>query len=134
MIKLKHLLKEIITRSDLNNIESYLDKLFAAIGVDIEFSSHFIDRVNDVRNRKQINVDELEDLFIKTYEEYGLEIPELGSNAEAVLVDMESDINVPFVLKYNSTTKKMELISKTVMRKVNFQTSNKKLKVYESSI
>lgn len=129
MIKLKHLLKEIITRSDLNNIESYLDKLFAAIGVDIEFSSHFIDRVNDVRNRKQINVDELEDLFIKTYEEYGLEIPELGSNAEAVLVDMESDINVPFVLKYNSTTKKMELISKTVMRKVNFQTSNKKLKV-----
>lgn len=129
MIKLKHLLKEIVTRSDLNNIESYLDKLFAAIGVDIEFSSHFIDRVNDVRNRKQINVDELEDLFIKTYEEYGLEIPELGSNAEAVLVDMESDINVPFVLKYNSTTKKMELISKTVMRKVNFQTSNKKLKV-----
>lgn len=129
MIKLKHLLKEIITRSDLNNIESYLDKLFAAIGVDIEFSSHFIDRVNDVRNRKQINVDELEDLFVKTYEEYGLEIPELGSNAEAVLVDMESDINVPFVLKYNSTTKKMELISKTVMRKVNFQTSNKKLKV-----
>ena len=129
MIRLKHLLKEIVTRSDLNNIESYLDKLFAAIGVDIEFSSHFIDRVNDVRNRKQINVDELEDLFIKTYEEYGLEIPELGSNAEAVLVDMESDINVPFVLKYNSTTKKMELISKTVMRKVNFQTSNKKLKV-----
>lgn len=129
MIKLKPLLKERVTQADIYNVEAYLDKLFAAINVDVEFSAHFIARVNDVRNRKQIEVDELEDIFIKTYEEYGLEIPNLGANAEAVLVDMESDINVPFVLKYNSTTKKMELISKTIMRKVNFQTSNKKLKV-----
>lgn len=129
MIKLKHLLNEIVTQSDLNNVESYLDKLFAAVGIDIEFSSHFVSRVNDVRNRKQISVDELEDLFIKTYEEYGSDIPNLGSDAEAVIVDMESDINVPFVLKYNSTTKKIELISKTIMRKANFYTSNKKLKV-----
>jgi hypothetical protein len=129
MIKLKRLLNEIVTQSDLDNIESYLDKLFAAVGIDIEFSSHFVSRVNDVRNRKQISVDELEDLFIKTYEEYGSDIPNLGSDAEAVIVDMESDINVPFVLKYNSTTKKIELISKTIMRKANFYTSNKKLKV-----
>ena len=129
MIKLKPLLKERVTQADIYNVEAYLDKLFAAINVDVEFSAHFIARVNDVRNRKQIEVDELEDIFIKTYEEYGLEIPNLGANAEAVLVDMESDINVPFVLKYNSTTKNMELISKTIMRKVNFQTSNKKLKV-----
>lgn len=129
MIKLKHLLNEIVTQSDLNNVESYLDKLFAAVGIDIEFSSHFVARVNDIRNRKQISVDELEDLFIKTYEEYGSDIPNLGSDAEAVIVDMESDINVPFVLKYNSTTKKIELISKTIMRKANFYTSNKKLEV-----
>ena len=65
MIKLKHLLNEIVTQSDLNNVESYLDRLFAAVGIDIEFSSHFVARVNDIRNRKQISVDELEDLFIK---------------------------------------------------------------------
>lgn len=129
MIKLKPLLKERVTQSELYGVEAYLDKLFASINVDVEFSAHFIARVNDVRNRKQIDVDELEDIFTKTYEEYGLEIPELGANAEAVLVDMESDINVPFVLKYNPTTKKMELISKTIMRKANFQTPNKKLKV-----
>jgi hypothetical protein len=129
VIKLKSLLSEIVTQSDLDGVEAYLDKLFAAVGLDIEFTSHFVERINDIRNRKQISVDELEDLFIKTYEDYGAEIPKLGSKAEAVIVDMESDINVPFVLQYNSKSKKMELISKTVMRKPNFQTTNKKLKV-----
>ena len=129
MIKLKDVLNEIISQSELDSIESYLDKLFAAIGIDVEFTRHFLDRVNDARNRKQIEPEELEDLFAKTYEDYGQEIAKLGSNAEAVIVDMESNINVPFVLKYNPSTKKLELISKTVMRKQNFQTSNKKLTV-----
>jgi Asp-tRNA(Asn)/Glu-tRNA(Gln) amidotransferase C subunit len=129
MIKLKDVLNEIISQSELDSIESYLDKLFAAIGIDVEFTRHFLDRVNDVRNRKQIEPEELEDLFAKTYEDYGQEITKLGSNAEAVIVDMESNINVPFVLEYNPSTKKLELISKTVMRKQNFQTSNKKLTV-----
>ena len=129
MIKLKNILTEIISQSELDSIESYLDKLFAAIGIDVEFTRHFLDRVNDARNRKQIEPEELEDLFAKTYEDYGQEITKLGSNAEAVIVDMESNINVPFVLKYNPSTKKLELISKTVMRKQNFQTSNKKLTV-----
>jgi hypothetical protein len=129
VIKLKKLLSEIVTQSDLDGVEAYLDRLFAATGLDIEFTSHFVDRINDARNRKQITVDELEDLFVKTYEDYGTEIPKLGSRAEAVIVDMQSDINVPFVLQYNSSTKKLELISKTIMRKQNFQTSSKKLKV-----
>ena len=129
MIKLKDILNEIISQSELDSIESYLDKLFAAIGIDVEFTRHFLDRVNDARNRKQIEPEELEDLFSKTYDDHGQEIQKLGANAEAVLVDMETNINVPFVLKYDPSTKKLQLISKTVMRKQNFQTSNKKLTV-----
>lgn len=129
MIKLKDILSEIISQGELDSIESYLDKLFAAIGIDVEFTRHFLDRVNDARNRKQIEPVELEDLFAKTYEDYGQEITKLGPDAEAVIVDMDSNINVPFVLKYNPSTKKLELISKTVMRKQNFQTNNKKLTV-----
>ena len=129
MIKLKDILSEIISQGELDSIESYLDKLFAAIGIDVEFTRHFLDRVNDARNRKQIEPVELEDMFAKTYEDYGQEITKLGPDAEAVIVDMDSNINVPFVLKYNPSTKKLELISKTVMRKQNFQTNNKKLTV-----
>lgn len=129
MIKLKDILIEIISQAELNGIERYLDKLFAAAGIDIEFTRHFLDRVNDVRNRKQIEPEELEDMFAKAYEDHGEAIPKLGANAEAVLVDMESDINIPFVLKYDPRSKKLQLISKTVMRKPNFRTSNKRLTV-----
>ena len=129
MIKLKPLLFEIISQTELDSIESYLDKIFAAVGIDIEFTRHFLDRANDARNRKQIEPGELEDIFAKAYEDYGEAIPKLGADAEAVLIDMESDINVPFVLKYDPRSTKLRLISKTVMRKPNFQTSNKKLRV-----
>ena len=43
-----------ITRSDLNQIEKYADRLFAAVGIDVEFTRHFMDRVNDTRNKAQI--------------------------------------------------------------------------------
>ena len=68
-------------------------------------------------------------MFAKAYEDRGEEIKNLGANAEAVITDMQSDINVPFVLRYNSSSKKLELISKTVMRKLNFKTTDKKLTV-----
>jgi len=129
MIKLKDILLEFITQSELDGVELYLDRLFVSVGIDIEFTKHFLDRVNDVRNKRQIEPEEIEDLFAKVYDEYGEEISKLGSNAEAVLTDMESDVNVPFVLKYNPSSKKLELISKTVMRKQRFQTSNKQYHV-----
>ena len=43
-----------ITKSNLNQIEKYADKLFAAVGIDVEFTRHFMDRVNDARNKDQI--------------------------------------------------------------------------------
>ena len=40
---------------------------------------------------------------------------------EAVLNDMQTDINMPFALKWDG--KELDLIAKTVMRKPNFATS-----------
>jgi|TARA_R110000744_G_scaffold93547_1_gene180723 hypothetical protein len=128
VIKLQQIL-ESVNQSELDEVEAYLDRVFAAIGIDIEFTKHFMDRVNDIRNRKSIEPEEIEDLFTKAYEDHGQQIKSLGASAEAVITDMESNINVPFVLRFNSRTKKLDLISKTVMRKFNFKTSSKKLKV-----
>ena len=129
MIKLRSLLPEYVSQADLDGIESYADRLFAAVGIDVEFTRHFLDRVNDRRNRTPIEPEELEDLFRKTYEEYGTDIPALGDAAEAVITDMESDINVPFVLRYDNKRREIDLISKTVMRKPNFRTPNQRLTV-----
>ena len=42
-----YLTEKFITKSDLDAIEKYADKIFAKVGIDIEFTRHFLDRVND---------------------------------------------------------------------------------------
>ena len=116
-----------ITRSDLAQIEKYADKLFAKVGIDVEFTRHFLDRVNDERNKKQITVQELIRLFKQTYAKYGKKISQLGDDAEAVIKDMKTDINMPFVLNWNRREQEFELVAKTIMRKRNFRTPNPEL-------
>ena len=118
-----------ITQADLKTIEVYADKLFKAVGIDVNFTRHFLDRVNDARNVKQITPDELTDLFKKSYEKYGKKISKLGPDAEAVLNDMRTNINMPFVLNWDRNSQELDLVAKTVMRKKNFMTQNQKLSV-----
>jgi len=114
--------KQKITQSDLDQIEKYADRLFASLDIDVEFTQHFMDRVNDARNLKQITVAELIRLFKQSYRRYGKKIAKMPDDANAVINDMKTDINLPFALKYNKDGK-IELVAKTVMRKKNFTTS-----------
>ena len=116
----KRSVNEDITKSDLDQIEKYADKLFAAVGIDVEFTRHFLDRANDERNKKPISTAELIGLFKKTYKKHGKKIPALGPDAEAVIKDMRTDINVPFVLNIDRDGM-LDLVAKTVMRKQNFK-------------
>ena len=111
-----------ITQSDLDQVEKYADRLFAALGIDVEFTRHFMDRVNDARNIKQITVAELIRLFKQAHRRYGKKIAKMTDQANAVINDMKTDINMPFVIDVDRKGD-MELIAKTVMRKKNFTTS-----------
>ena len=114
-----------ITKSDLDQLERYADKLFAAVGIDVEFTRHFLDRVNDERNKKQITTAELTRLFKQSFKKYGKKIAQLGPDAEAVINDMKTDVNMPFAL--NLKGGELELVAKTIMRKKDFKTRNPKL-------
>jgi len=129
MVNFKEFIKEEVTKKDLDGVERFADKLFAAVGIDVNFTRHFLDRVNDERNKKPINTAELTRLFKQTYKKHGKKIPKLGDDAQAVIHDMETDINMPFVLKYDNRTQEFDLVAKTIMRKKNFMTSNRKLEV-----
>ena len=120
-----------ITQQMLNDIEKYADRLFAKLGIDVEFTRHFLDRVNDERNKKQITQAELIRLFKQTHKQYGRKIAQLGPDAQAVINDMMTDINMPFVLNWDDRNQELDLVAKTVMRKKNFATSNTKLQVSE---
>lgn len=116
-----------ITQSQLNTLEKALDKLFASLGIDIEFTRHFLDRVNDTRNKQPIALMELADVFGKTYQKYGKRIHDMNEAAEAVLTDLKTMINIPFVVRHNRRTGMLEMISKTVMRKKGFLSHDPKL-------
>ena len=122
-------LTEEVSQADLKELEKYLDQLFSALDIDVAFTRHFLDRVNDSRNGKPITVDELQLMFKKAIQKYGKKIPALGPDAEAVLNDMKSQINLPFVLKWDRDNQELDLVAKTVMRKKNFMTTSQKLTV-----
>jgi hypothetical protein len=117
-----------ITQSQLDSIERFADKLWAKVGLDIEFTRHFLDRLNDSRNKKDITPAEIQRLFKQSYRKYGKKIAALGQGAQAVINDMETDINMPFVLQLDNN-KELDLVAKTVMRKKDFKTTNKKFTV-----
>lgn len=123
------ILDEEVTQSQLNDIEKYADRLFKAVNVDVNFTRHFVDRVNDKRNEKPISTSELTRLFKQTYKKHGKKIPKMGDDAQAVIHDMQTDINMPFVLAYDDRNKELDLVAKTIMRKKDFKTPNQKLAI-----
>jgi hypothetical protein len=110
-------LVENISKQDLDQVELFADQLWAKLGIDIEFTRHFLDRVNHERNGTPITTDELISLFQKEFKTNGIQISNMR-RSEAVLKDLLTNINIPFVLKKNGDQK--QLVSKTVMRKRNF--------------
>ena len=56
-----------VTQNQLDTLEGVLDKVFSKVGIDVEFTRHFIDRVNDTRNIKPISIKELAMLFKKEF-------------------------------------------------------------------
>ena len=129
MIKLKNLLVEYISSGQLNQVEKYLDRVWAKVGIDVEFTRHFLDRVNDARNGKPISTAEVIKIFRLVYKKYGKHIASLPDGVNLLFKDMQTDINVPVVLRYDNKNKEIDMISKTVMRKKNFKSSTKKYAV-----
>lgn len=117
-----------VSKKELDSLESLLDNMFAKIGIDIEFTRHFLDRVNDKRNGEQITLTELQSLFAKTFQKYSNVLSKADVDWQAVLKDLATDINSPVVLNYDKK-KGLQLVTKTIMRKKNFKSPNQFLKV-----
>jgi len=113
-----------VTQSQLDALENELDNLFTNAGIDIEFTRHFIDRVNDERNGREITIEELRTIFKDVYAIYKNRLKKYGDGFEAVFKNPPTSINIPFVLQWDNSNKELDLVNKTIMRKKNFMTSN----------
>jgi hypothetical protein len=121
-----------VSAVDIKNLEKFADRIFADVGIDVEFTKHFLDRVNDERNDKPIVPAELTRLFKQERKRYGKPIAQMGPDSEAVMRDLQTNINVPFALVLDKSNDELDLIAKTIMRKDNFTTPNRVFAVEDS--
>lgn len=124
---------EKIKQSDLRELEKYLDQVWGMLDIDVSFTRHFLDRVNDPRNGKQITFAELRKLFVDTFKKHGTMFSRMGKKddeVEGVITDVSTKINSPFVLKWDSRNREFDLVAKTVMRKSNFRPNNSREKQF----
>ena len=119
---------EAVSQKQLNDLEKFADRLLAKFDVDIEFTRHFADRMNDPRNKPAIKVQELQQLFKRIARNKAKNIRQ-NPDSQAVIKDMQNDLNLPVVINYDKEKDEFEVINKTIMRKKNFGTSNKVFKI-----
>ena len=115
---------EAVSQKQLNDLEKFADRLLAKFDVDIEFTRHFADRMNDKRNDPPITVAELQRVFKKIAKRKAKNIRQ-NPDSEAVIKDLQTDLNLPIVINYDRNKDEFEVINKTIMRKKDFKTSSK---------
>ena len=119
-----------ISQSEINNLERFADRILNKYGVDIEFTRHFVDRLNDARNNPDIKIAELQKFFKKIQRNKARNIVKQKDQTDAVLKDMETNLNLP--IKIIKKGNEFEVINKTIMRKRNFHVGSSKTIRYEN--
>jgi len=121
---------EEVSQKQINDLEKFADRILAKFKIDVEFTKHFVDRMNDKRNTPEIKVAELQKLFKKIQKNKGKDVKD-NEGIEAVLKDLSSDLNLPVVIKTKGD--EIELVNKTIMRKKDFKTPSKVIKYEQFS-
>lgn len=115
----------VYTHQQLADLEKFADKLLAKWDIDIEFTKHFGDRMGDSRNTPCIKLAELQQLMKKIDKDKGKKIKS-HAEGEAVLVDLQKELNLPFVIDIDDKGE-FTLTLKTIMRKKDFKTPDEKI-------
>lgn len=113
--------------ADLQKAELAIDIMFRDIGLDVQFSQHFKNRVLDDGSEARdtdVTAREIYKAFNALKIKYGERLMAASNNRKefvAILKDMSTDLNIPFVIDYDRAYKGLhKLKATTLMRKRNF--------------
>jgi hypothetical protein len=134
-------LREIMEMStpDIEDVELKIRKSFNSVGIIINFTKHFGDRIvnnaEDEKGRKRDNIspeellntfDRLKDHHKQIFAEAHQFTDEVKRGEfEGVIMDIFKKINVPFALEFDKRKGKFILTCKTIMKRDNFITKSK---------
>ena len=115
---------QLIGMKQIKEFEKVVDNLFKKYDIDFNFTRHFGDRMSDERNTPCITLKELAEFIKKIYAKQGKSLKGVAG-AEAVIKDMQTDLNIPVAVTYDSKNDEFDVVMKTIMRKKNFKTPDK---------
>jgi len=118
---------DLIGMKQIKDFERFVDRMFEKFGIDFNFTKHFGERMSDGRNDPCITMKELANFITKIYKNQGKSLKSVAG-AEAVIKDIQSDLNIPVAVKYDNNNDEFDVVMKTIMRKKNFKTPNKVIK------
>lgn len=128
MISFKQHLQEaqcdLVGMKQIKQFEKIVDQLFKKFDIDFNFTRHFADRMSDERNTPCITMKELAEFIKKIYAKQGKSLKGIAG-AEAVVKDIQKDLNIPVAVTYDQRNDEFDVVMKTIMRKKNFKTPNK---------
>ena len=121
----------VITKAHMDAFEQFVDRLFAKFKIDFDFTRHFRDRMADGRNTPCIDIKELAGMIQKIYKQKaaGSNVFRQHPDTEVVIKDIQTDLNMPIAIEYDRKADQIRVITKTIMRKKNFRTPNKEIKI-----
>ena len=111
-----------IPMGDLEKIDTFADKQLNPLDIVLT-GRHFFDRLNDPRNGKEISNAELIGFFKRLSKKKKEFVEFLQNYNTLVAADDKTNINIPFMKQSNKA------IAKTIMRKKDFKTPDKKLDI-----
>ena len=112
--------EEEVSKHEVDKLESELDLLFKDLKMDVEFTPHFNERMNDPRNLSPITIEELKSLFYDIHDRYGNQLKKMDTNTQGVMKDPPTNINIPFVIDQHGD-RIVTLYNKTIMKKKGFK-------------
>jgi hypothetical protein len=117
---------EKVNQTQIDQLEKFADRILQKYDIDITFTKHFVDRLNDTRNNPEIKVAELQKFFKKIERKKGEGIKQ-NADTEVVLKDLTTNLNLPVVINYKNG--EFEVVNKTIMRKKDFKTPDKTITI-----
>lgn len=92
---------ELVQPAEVIELERQLDKLMRPVGLDVEFTRHFVERL--LGRERRVTIEEVVAAFKKLKAKFKRRLlsAKKKPNYEAVLKDFGSDLNIVFGIKGN---------------------------------
>lgn len=106
---------ELQSTAEVTELEKQLDKMFASLGIDVEFTRHFIERI--LGRERSVSVEDIVRSFDQLKRKYKARLLKAKKtpNYSAVLRDFDQDLNIVFGIKPGKDG--AELVNITIKKK-----------------